>query len=125
MGNNPIHEFSGESTPGTEIQIGSGQYNVTEQGLDPNTSGYKLCQVKGFDAGREFGTNLFICTNFSDGCEGNITLGSPQTCTITNVLVLCEVTVDTIIGVGISGTDSLRDIAYDPIHERMYVATRQ
>ena len=31
--------------------------------------------------------DLFICTNFSDECEGDITIGNPQTCTIENVLV--------------------------------------
>ena len=30
---------------------------------------------------------MFICTNFSDECEGDITIGNPQTCTIENVLV--------------------------------------
>jgi hypothetical protein len=30
---------------------------------------------------------LFICTNISDECEGDITIGNPQTCTIENVLV--------------------------------------
>ena len=30
---------------------------------------------------------MFICTNFSDECEGNIAIGTPQTCTIDNVLV--------------------------------------
>ena len=32
-------------------------------------------------------SGLFICTNFSEQCEGNITIGNPQTCTIDNVLV--------------------------------------
>ena len=30
---------------------------------------------------------MFICTNFSEECEGDITIGNPQTCTIENVLV--------------------------------------
>ena len=30
---------------------------------------------------------MFICTNFTDECEGDITIGNPQTCTIENVLV--------------------------------------
>ena len=41
----------------------------------------------GFKAGSDLGDNLFICTNFSDECEGDITIGDPQTCTIENVLV--------------------------------------
>ena len=79
----------------------------------------------GFDAGRvasDLGENLFICTNFFDGCEGDITIGNPQTCTINNALVStpippCEVTIDTITGVG----DVPVDIAYDQVNERMYV----
>ena len=41
----------------------------------------------GFEAGSTFGDDLFICTNFSPGCEGDMTIGTPQTCTIDNVLV--------------------------------------
>ena len=41
-GNNPIpDEFSGSST-GTNVELEPGPYNVTEQGLDPNTSQYAL-----------------------------------------------------------------------------------
>ena len=74
--------------PGTEVQIGLGQYNVTEEGLETPTP--HVCSREGFEAGSSFGTNLFICTNFSDGCEGDITPGSTQTCEITNVLVFCD-----------------------------------
>ena len=44
----------------------------------------------GFEAGQVVSPNtsgLFICTNISDECEGDITIGNPQTCTIENVLV--------------------------------------
>ena len=44
----------------------------------------------GFEAGQVVSpdtSGLFICTNFSDECEGDITIGNPQTCTIENVLV--------------------------------------
>ena len=44
----------------------------------------------GFEAGQVVSTgisDLFICTNFSENCEGNITIGNPQTCTIENVLI--------------------------------------
>ena len=45
----------------------------------------------GFEAGQVVSAgisgNLFICTNFSEECEGDITIGNPQTCTIENVLV--------------------------------------
>ena len=42
----------------------------------------------GFEAGQVVSPNtsgLFICTNISDECEGDITIGNPQTCTIENV----------------------------------------
>ena len=41
----------------------------------------------GYEASSSLGNNLFICTNFSDECEGEIAIGNPQTCTIENVLV--------------------------------------
>ena len=44
----------------------------------------------GFEAGQVVSpdtSGLFICTNFSDECEGDITIGNPQTCTIENVIV--------------------------------------
>jgi hypothetical protein len=50
-----------------------------------------ICSTMGFEAGRNVSSgisgNLFICTNFSEECEGDITIGDPQTCTIENVLV--------------------------------------
>ena len=61
---------------------------------------------------------MFSCTNFSDGCEGNITIGNPQICTIENVLVFCEVTVDPTI----QGFSRPAGVAYDEEHDRMYVA---
>ena len=87
-GNNPSqNNFPGSST-GTNVELEPGAYNVTEQGLDPTIP--TICNTMGFDAGRnasDIGDNLFICTNFSDECEGNIAIGTPQTCTIDNVLV--------------------------------------
>ena len=92
-GNNPSqNQFPGVSTPGTDIELKPGPYSVSKQGLDPTTP--EICTTKGFDAGREVSSssdiaeNLFICTNFSDECEGEITIGNnPETCTIDNVLV--------------------------------------
>ena len=84
--NNPSqNQFPGSSTPGTDIQIEPGPYSVSEEGLDPVTP--QICSTMEFDAGSDLGENLFICTNFSEECEGDITIGSPQTCTIDNVLV--------------------------------------
>ena len=115
-GNNPSQNtFLGSST-GTDIELESGPYSITEEGLD--TSPHPVCTRIGYEASSSLGNNLFICTNFSDGCEGEITLGTPQTCTIDNVLVFCEVTVDTITEVG----DRLWGIAHDPVNQRMYVA---
>ena len=87
--NNPSqNNFPGSST-GTDVELEPGAYNVTEQGLDPVTPA--ICSPMGFEAGRNVSSdisgNLFICTNLSDECEGDISIGDPQTCTIENVLV--------------------------------------
>ena len=84
-GNNPSqNNFPGSST-GTKVELEPGAYNVTEQGLDPVTPA--ICSSRGFEAGSDLGDDLFICTNFSDECEGDITTGNPQTCTIENILI--------------------------------------
>ena len=83
--NNPSQtSFAGSST-GTNVEIEPGPYTVSEQGLDPTTP--TICTNMGFEAGSTLGNNLFICTNFSDECKGDIAIGNPQTCTIDNVLV--------------------------------------
>ena len=89
-GNNPSqNNFPGSSGTGTNVELEPGAYNVTEQGLDPVTPA--ICSTMGFEAGQVVSTSisgdLFICTNFSANCEGDITIGNPQTCTIENVLV--------------------------------------
>ena len=87
--NNPSqNNFPGSSGTGTDVELEPGAYNVTEQGLDPVTPA--ICSTMGFEAGQVVSpdtSGLFICTNFSEQCEGNITIGNPQTCTIENVLV--------------------------------------
>ena len=107
-GNNPSdNEFIGSST-GTDIQLEPGPYRVSEEGLDPITPA--ICNSIGFDRGRDTsdigGNNLFICTNFSDGCEGEITLGNSQTCTIENVLVEQNVFGDNVYVVWPDNTDN-------------------
>ena len=87
-GNNPSqNNFPGSST-GTNVELELGAYNVTEQGLNPVTPA--ICSTMGFEAGQVVSTdisgNLFICTNFSEECEGDITIGNPQTCTIEKYL---------------------------------------
>ncbi|HZB17021.1 MAG TPA: VCBS repeat-containing protein [Nitrososphaeraceae archaeon] len=88
-GNNPSQNNFPGSSAGTDVELEAGPYNVTEQGLDPVTPA--ICSTLGFEAGQVVSAgisgNLFICTNFSDECEGDITIGNPQTCTIENVLI--------------------------------------
>ena len=88
-GNNPSqNNFPGSSGTGTNVALEAGPYNVTEQGLDTVTPA--ICSTMGYEAGQVVSpatSGLFICTNFSDECEGDITIGNPQTCTIENVLV--------------------------------------
>jgi hypothetical protein len=86
--NNPSQNNFPGSSIGTDVELEPGAYNVTEQGLDPTTPA--ICTTMGFEAGQVVSpdtSGLFICTNFSDECEGDITIGNPQTCTIENVLV--------------------------------------
>ena len=84
-GNNPSqNNFPGSST-GTDVELEAGPYNVTEQGLDLVTPANMYYME--FEAGTTLENNLFICTNFSDECEGDISIGNPQTCTIDNGLV--------------------------------------
>ena len=67
---------------------------------------------------------MFICTDFSDECDGDITPGSTQTCEITNVLVFCD-PVNRVYNIQtIRGFNEPKDIAYDPVHEEMYVVNQ-
>lgn len=87
-GKNPSQNNFPGSSIGTNVELEEGRYSVSEEGLDPVTP--ELCNTMSFEAGQvasELGENLFICTNFSEECEGNITVGNPQTCTIENVIV--------------------------------------
>ena len=83
FGNNPTPSFFFGTGPlGTNVSLGPGAYHVDEAGF---TEGLESCQMKGFDGGRNLvSDSIFICTNFSDECQGDITLGIPQTCTIDN-----------------------------------------
>ena len=40
-----------------------------------------------FEAGSDLGNNLFICTNFSEDCSGDISAGESLSCNINNVLI--------------------------------------
>ena len=106
-GNNPSQTSFPGSSNGTNIQLEPGTYNVTEQGLDPVIPA--ICNTMGFDAGRvasDIGQNLITCTDFSDECDGNITLGNPQTCTIDNVIVQLVVIGNTVYAVWEEEIDS-------------------
>ena len=84
--NNPSqNNFPGASDPGTNVELEPGAYNVTEQGLDSNTP--QVCANMAFEAGSDLGNNLFICTNFSEECSGDISAGESLSCNINNVLI--------------------------------------
>ena len=88
-GNKPSQSIFYGSSSGTDIRLGEGPFSISEVGLEDQIP--PVCDNMGFDAGRnasDIGENLFICTNFSEGCEGSITLGvSPLNCEIENVLL--------------------------------------
>ena len=67
------------------MELEPGAYNVTEQGLDSNTP--QVCANMAFEAGSDLGNNLFICTNFSEECSGDISAGESLSCNINNVLI--------------------------------------
>jgi YVTN family beta-propeller protein len=117
-GNNPSQNNFPGSDVGTDVELEPGAYNVTEEGLETPTP--HVCSREGFEAGSSFGDNLFICTDFSDECDGDITPGSTKTCEITNALVFCEVDEFD----PIRGFNEPKDIAYDPVHEEMYVVNQ-
>jgi hypothetical protein len=124
-GNNPSqNNFPGSSGTGTNVELESGQYNVTEQGLDVVTP--EICTNMGYEAGSTLRDNLFICTNFSEECEGNITIGTPQTCTIQNVLVQTPVNTETLTVV--KNTSCQADTAtceQNPIHPSNFTISIQ
>ena len=85
-GNNPSrNNFPGSSGTGTNVALEVRPYNVTEQGFDSTTP--DICNTRGFKAGSDLGENLFICTNFSEDCSGDISAGESLSCTIDNVVI--------------------------------------
>jgi YVTN family beta-propeller protein len=129
-GNNPSrNNFPGSPTPGTNVELGLGPYRVSEAGLQTPTP--HVCSREGYEAGRaapDLGPNLFICTNFSDECKGNISPGSTQTCEIRNVVVFCEdpffENPDQTNIQSIQGFSNPKDIAYDLRNHEMYVVNQ-
>jgi hypothetical protein len=104
-GNNPSQNQFPGSSDGTNIELESGSYSITEEGLDFIHPA--ICSTRGFDAGSDVGANLFICTNFSDECKGDITIGNPQTCIIDNVLIEQQNALDLAVTNGISNSVSI------------------
>jgi hypothetical protein len=88
-------QFPGTASPGEEVTLEEGTYQVTELGLDTTTP--QTCSNAGFDGGTETSTqNVFVCTDFSIECQGTVTIGtSPGKCTITNTIVQGETPSDT------------------------------
>ena len=82
-GNDPSQNNFPGSSAGTDVELEDGPYSVSDEGLDPTTP--EVCNNMDFEAGSTLGNDLFICTNFYVECEGDITIGNPQTFTIENV----------------------------------------
>jgi hypothetical protein len=116
-GNNSSQNNFPVSFTGTDVELEPGAYNVTGQGFDPVTP--VIGSTMRYEAGRNLTSgiseNLFICTNFSDECEGDLTIGNPRTCAIENVRVeqnFLDLAVANRDSLGVSillgnGTDSL------------------
>jgi hypothetical protein len=76
--------FPASSTP-IVVTLDPGQYNVTEQGF---VAALPACSALGFDGGQQTAlSNVFICTDFSPDCEGDISLGQDLFCDINNVVI--------------------------------------
>jgi hypothetical protein len=87
--NNPSQNNFAGSSQGTDVELEAGLYSVSEEGLDPVTP--QICLSNNFESGRIVSDdttsgNIFICTHFSEECKGDMNIGTPQSCTITNAL---------------------------------------
>ena len=88
---NPI-SFPTSQTP-IVVTLGTGQYNVSEAGFVP---GLQACSALGFDGGQQTAqADTFICTNFSEDCDGDISAGQNLLCNITNTVIDTNVTPQT------------------------------
>ena len=78
------NSFPATSTP-TVVTLGAGQYSVSEAGFVPDL---QACSDLGFDGGQPTANaSVFICTDFSADCEGEISLGQELSCNINNVVI--------------------------------------
>jgi hypothetical protein len=65
--------------------LGAGDYNVTEEGF---VKDLPACSSLGFDGGQPTtNASVFICTDFTPDCEGEISLGQELSCNINNVVI--------------------------------------
>jgi hypothetical protein len=87
LGNNPIPSFFFGTPDGQMVFLGAGAYHVDEAGF---TEGLEPCKTMGFDGGRHLGGDIFMCTNFSDDCQGEIMAGEELICDITNTVIKTE-----------------------------------
>jgi hypothetical protein len=70
--------------------LGTGQYSVSEAGF---VQGLQACSALGFDGGQQTAqASIFICTNFSEDCDGDISAGQNLSCNITNTVIDTNVT---------------------------------
>src|SRR5215203_4397377 len=80
---NPI-SFPASQTP-IVVALGTGQYSVSEAGFVPDL---QACSALGFDGGQQTAqADIFICTNFSEDCDGDISAGQNLSCNITNTVI--------------------------------------
>jgi hypothetical protein len=77
--------FLASQTP-VDVTLGAGSYSVSEAGF---ISGLSQCLP--FQGGQLIiGQTIYMCTNFSADCEGDISAGQQLSCTIENTLIVVD-----------------------------------
>jgi hypothetical protein len=77
--------FLASQTP-VDVTLGAGSYSVSEAGF---ISGLPQCLP--FQGGQLIiGQTIYMCTNFSADCEGDISAGQQLSCTIENTLIVVD-----------------------------------
>ena len=94
---NPSSVFAGSDT-GTVLTLDEGEFNVTEQ-FATSPAPFQCAEILGttFDAGADIGTGQYLCTSFSDDCEGNIGIGDELTCIVENTIAI-DIFMDLAVG---------------------------
>jgi hypothetical protein len=81
-GNNPTPSiFTASDTP-IVVTLDAGAYSVIQSNFEPG-----LAQCAGFDGGQQIEPNTYTCTNLSDDCSGDISIGEELTCNIENTVI--------------------------------------